>query len=92
MKNFKKYHLFGFTGTPIFSVNSGRAKNPEFFTTGQTFGCLLYTSSTVAKRNEKLVKLLNGVGEMNLGDVKDHSIDAFGAVSYTHLDVYKRQA
>ena len=36
VKNFKKYHLFGFTGTPIFSVNSGRAKNPEFFTTGQT--------------------------------------------------------
>ncbi|MEA4965374.1 MAG: type I restriction-modification system subunit M [Oscillospiraceae bacterium] len=34
--------------------------------------------STVAKRNEKLVKLLNGVGEMNLGEVKDHSIDAFG--------------
>lgn len=34
--------------------------------------------STVAKRNEKLVKLLNGVGEMNLGDVKDRSIDAFG--------------
>ena len=34
--------------------------------------------STVAKRNEKLVKLLNGVGEMKLGDVKDHSIDAFG--------------
>ena len=30
--------------------------------------------STVAKRNEKLVKLLNGVGEMKLGDVKDHSI------------------
>jgi len=34
--------------------------------------------STVAKRNEKLVKLLNGVGEMKLGDVKEHSIDAFG--------------
>lgn len=34
--------------------------------------------STVAKRNEKLVKLLNGVGDMKLGDVKDHSIDAFG--------------
>jgi len=34
--------------------------------------------STVAKRNEKLVKLLNGVAEMNLGDVKDHDIDAFG--------------
>lgn len=34
--------------------------------------------STVAKRNEKLVKLLNGVAEMNLGDVKNHDIDAFG--------------
>lgn len=34
--------------------------------------------STVAKRNEKLVKLLNGIGDMKLGDVKDHSIDAFG--------------
>lgn len=34
--------------------------------------------STVAKRNEKLVKLLQGVADMNLGNVKDHDIDAFG--------------
>ena len=34
--------------------------------------------ATVAKRNEKLVKLLNGVAAMNLGEVKDHDIDAFG--------------
>ncbi len=34
--------------------------------------------ATVAKRNEKLVKLLNGVADMNLGDVKNHDIDAFG--------------
>jgi type I restriction enzyme M protein len=34
--------------------------------------------STVAKRNERLSKLLHGVANMNLGDVKDHSIDAFG--------------
>ena len=34
--------------------------------------------ATVAKRNEKLVKLLNGVADMNLGDVKEHDIDAFG--------------
>ena len=33
--------------------------------------------ATIAKRNEKLVKLLNGIGEMNLGDVKHHDIDAF---------------
>lgn len=34
--------------------------------------------ATVAKRNEKLVKLLNGVANMNLGNVKEHDIDAFG--------------
>ena len=34
--------------------------------------------STVAKRNERLVKLLDGVANMNLGSVKDHDIDAFG--------------
>ena len=34
--------------------------------------------STVAKRNERLAKLLHGVANMNLGDVKDHDIDAFG--------------
>ena len=34
--------------------------------------------STVAKRNERLTKLLHGVADMNLGDVKDHDIDAFG--------------
>lgn len=34
--------------------------------------------ATVAKRNEKLAKLLHGVADMNLGDVKKHDIDAFG--------------
>ena len=34
--------------------------------------------ATVAKRNEKLVKLLNGIANMNLDDVKKHDIDAFG--------------
>lgn len=34
--------------------------------------------ATVAKRNETLCKLLNGVADMNLGDVKNHDIDAFG--------------
>lgn len=33
---------------------------------------------TVAKRNEKLVKLLDAIGELNLGDFADNSIDAFG--------------
>lgn len=34
--------------------------------------------STVAKRNEKLYKLLDGIADMNLGNVKNHDIDAFG--------------
>lgn len=34
--------------------------------------------ATVAKRNEKLVKLLNGIGDMKLGNYEDNTIDAFG--------------
>lgn len=55
VRNFKKYHLFGFTGTPIFSINSGRAKNPEFFTTGQTFGDQLHSYTIVDAINDKNV-------------------------------------
>ena len=33
---------------------------------------------TVAKRNEKLVKLLDAIGDLNLGDFNDHAIDSFG--------------
>ena len=55
VKNFKKYHLFGFTGTPIFAANSGRAKNPEFFTTAQTFGDQLHTYTIVDAINDKNV-------------------------------------
>jgi type I restriction enzyme M protein len=33
---------------------------------------------SVAKRNEKLVKLINAVAEMQLGNYQDNSIDAFG--------------
>lgn len=34
--------------------------------------------STVAKRNEKLVKLLDAVGDLPLGDFEDNTIDLFG--------------
>ncbi|NLG81657.1 MAG: type I restriction-modification system subunit M [Bacilli bacterium] len=34
--------------------------------------------TTVVKRNEKIVKLLNAIGEMKLGDYQNNSIDAFG--------------
>ncbi len=48
--------------------------------------------STVAKRNEKLVKLLNGVADMNLGDVKDHDIDAFGDAYEYLMTMYASNA
>ncbi len=48
--------------------------------------------ATVAKRNEKLVKLLNGVGDMKLGDVKVHSIDAFGDAYEYLMSMYASNA
>lgn len=55
VKNFKKYHLFGFTGTPIFSVNTQVAHTSQFFTTEQTFGDQLHTYTIVDAINDKNV-------------------------------------
>ena len=48
--------------------------------------------ATVAKRNEKLTKLLNGVRDMNLGDVKGHDIDAFGDAYEYLMTMYASNA
>lgn len=45
--SFKNYHIFGFTGTPIFSVNSGSGKNVKLRTTEQAFGDKLHTYTIV---------------------------------------------
>lgn len=47
---------------------------------------------TVAKRNERLVKLMNGVGEMKLGDYKDNTIDAFGDAYEFLMGMYASNA
>lgn len=47
VKHFKKYHLFGFTGTPIFADNASANGNPEFKTTEQAFGKKLHTYTIV---------------------------------------------
>lgn len=44
---FKRYHLFGFTGTPIFAVNAGRGGNPNLRTTEQAFGERLHAYTIV---------------------------------------------
>lgn len=48
--------------------------------------------STVAKRNERLVKLLDGIADMNLGSVKDHEIDAFGDAYEYLMGMYASNA
>lgn len=54
-KYFKKYYLFGFTGTPIFAVNAGASKNPNLRTTEQAFGDKLHTYTIVDAINDKNV-------------------------------------
>lgn len=54
-KSFKKYHLFGFTGTPIFAINAGVGKNPNLKTTEQAFGDKLHTYTIVDAINDKNV-------------------------------------
>lgn len=52
VKNFKNYHLFGFTGTPIFAQNARIKGKPEFCTTEQAFGQKLHTYTIVDAIND----------------------------------------
>jgi type I restriction enzyme R subunit len=47
MKAFRRYHLFGFTGTPIFAANAGSGGRPNLKTTEQAFGEKLHTYTIV---------------------------------------------
>ncbi|MBQ5624402.1 MAG: type I restriction endonuclease subunit R, partial [Phascolarctobacterium sp.] len=51
-KHFKNYHLFGFTGTPIFAVNASSNGNPNLRTTQQAFGDKLHTYTIVDAIND----------------------------------------
>jgi len=48
--------------------------------------------STVARRNEKLVKLLDAIGDLPLGNFDDHSIDLFGDAYEYLMQMYASQA
>lgn len=53
---FRQYYMFGFTGTPIFSLNAGTStQNPNYVTTEQTFGDQLHTYTIVDAINDKNV-------------------------------------
>lgn len=48
--------------------------------------------ATVAKRNDKLVKILNGIADIKLDDYKSNSIDAFGDAYEFLMSMYASNA
>jgi type I restriction enzyme R subunit len=78
---FRNYHLFGFTGTPIFAQNAGSGGNPLLRTTEQAFGDKLHTYTIVDAITDKNVlpfriDYVNTVKEKEgVSDVKVSAID-----------------
>ncbi len=78
-KAFKDYHLFGFTGTPIFAANAGSGGNPLLRTTPQAFGHKLHTYTIVDAINDGNVlpfriDYINTIKEKE--DIKDKNVIA----------------
>ncbi|MDH3013930.1 type I restriction endonuclease subunit R [Gordonia alkanivorans] len=73
-KAFKRYNLFGFTGTPIFAENSGSGGNPQFKTTEQAFGEKLHTYTIVDAITDKNV-LPFRIDYINTIKEKGHVVD-----------------
>ncbi len=86
-KAFKKYHIFGFTGTPIFALNSGSGGSPFLRTTPQAFGDKLHTYTIVDAINDGNVlpfriDYVNTVKMApNITDAQVHAIDIEKAMS-----------
>ena len=80
-KAFRKYYLFGFTGTPIFAVNASRGGRIDLSTTEQAFGDKLHTYTIVDAINDKNVLpfrieyIRTMREEENIKDVKVWDID-----------------
>lgn len=77
VKSFKKYQLFGFTGTPIFPANTGSIRKPQFFTTEQIFGDQLHTYTIVDAINDKNVLpfRVDYIKTMDMGeDIDDEQV------------------
>lgn len=78
-KAFKSYHLFGFTGTPIFAVNAASGGNPRLRTTEQAFGERLHAYTIVDAITDKNVLpfRIDYVNTIKVGaDVKDEKVPA----------------
>lgn len=83
-KNFKNYHIFGFTGTPIFAKNSQSGGNPNLRTTEQAFGDQLHAYTIVDAINDGNVlpfriDYINTVKKKE--DGKDQQVEAINTES-----------
>jgi type I restriction enzyme R subunit len=79
VKSFRNYHLFGFTGTPIFAANAGSGGNPLLRTTPQAFGDKLHTYTIVDAINDGNVLpfRIDYINTVKMKDgVKDKSVQA----------------
>lgn len=79
IKNFKKYHIFGFTGTPIFAANTGLAGNVKYQTTELTFGkCLhAYTICDAINDGNVLPFRIDYINTVEMKDnIKDEQVEA----------------
>lgn len=74
---FKKYMIFGFTGTPIFAKNATKSGNPRLRTTAQAFGDQLHSYTIIdAIRDRNVlkfkvdyistIKAKNGIGDQRV--------------------------
>ena len=77
-KAFKRYHLFGFTGTPIFAVNAGTGGKPTLRTTVQAFGDKLHAYTIVDAITDKNVLpfRIDYVNTVKVGAVVDMQVPA----------------
>ena len=75
---FKRYNLFGFTGTPIFTANMSSGGNPNLKTTEQAFGEKLHTYTIVDAITDKNVLpfRIDYVNTVKMGDVLDKKVSA----------------
>lgn len=77
-KSFKKYNMFGFTGTPIFAENAGSGKHHNLRTTEQAFGDKLHTYTIVDAITDKNVLpfRIDYINTVEMGDVKDKKVSS----------------
>ena len=86
-KSFKNYHIFGFTGTPIFAANAGTGSNPLLRTTEQAFGEKLHTYTIVDAINDSNVlpfriDFINTIKKPDhINDKQVHAIDSEKALA-----------